>query len=92
MEIEVIEIDQWSATGDIHKWSFAEFKEVIEASDTNNPPDIEGGDAEAIQKIIGGRYDVKTVRESDSPRKGYIWYRESDDGSLERYKSNTASK
>lgn len=91
--ITIIEMDQHSSTADqIDEWDFETWKKVIDDTGDDTVPNLSGGDAEAAQAIHGGRYDVKEVSESDSPGWGMVWYREGEDGSMERYKHNFATK
>jgi len=92
MTREVIEMDQWSSTGDLDEWTFEQMKNTIENLKDGHAPAIEGGDAEAAQAIHGGSYAVKEVGGDDSPRTGRVWYVEGEDGGLERYKWNYATK
>lgn len=88
----VIEMDQWSSTGDLEDWSFEQMVEAIETGPDNHVPAIKGGDAEAAQGIFGGDYSVKEVGEDDRPRKGLVWFVEGEDGGLERWKYNYATR
>jgi hypothetical protein len=77
--IKVIEVDQWTATGNI--------KELI-FKDLNDVQDISGGDSEAVKKIFGGHFHKKEVTESDRPHIGYVWFTEGDDGKCALYKAS----
>lgn len=92
MTVEVIEVDQWSSTGDITEHSFEDVKACINACGPDEVPDIEGGDAEAAQAIFGGRYEVKEVDEDARPRKAMVWYVEGENGEMKQYKANYATK
>lgn len=92
-EITIIKIDQHSATADqIDVWSFEQWRRAIEESGEGMVPKLTGGDAEAAQAIHGGSYEVKDVTESESPSWGSVWFREGDDGGMEQYKTNFATK
>lgn len=90
--IEVIAIDQWSQSGDLSEWTYDQMKATIEDCGDNEIPSIEGGDADAAAKMFGGDFDVKTVDPDDSPKKGMVWFVEGDDGGLETYAKNYATK
>jgi len=90
--IEVIKMDQWSSTGNLDEWTYEQMKDTIENLKDGHAPAIEGGDAEAAQKIHGGRYAVAEVEDEETPPKGMVWYVEGDGGDLERYKTNFATK
>lgn len=86
-------MDQHSSTADqVDEWDFETWRKVLEASGPDEVPKLSGGDAEAAQAIHGGQYRVKEVSEDDSPGWGYVWYQEADDGSMEVYKANYATK
>lgn len=91
-EIAVISVDQWTQTGNINHFTFAELRDAIEADGVEALQSIEGGDAEAARAIFGGRIDVKTVDRDATPKKGMVWYVEDDDGELEKFKTNYATK
>jgi len=91
-EVEIIEMDQWSSTGDLDDWTYKQMKDAIEIGPDTHTPAIKGGDAEAAQAIFGGDYTVKTVSESDIPRKGLVWFTEGDNGGLVRWKHNVATR
>lgn len=90
--IEVVAIDQWSQSGDLSEWTYDQMKATIEDCDDGQIPDIDGGDADAAAAMFGGRFDVKTVEPGDSPKKGIVWFVEGDDGGLEPYAKNYATK
>lgn len=92
-EKQVIEIDQHSSTADqIEEWSYTDWIEVIESLDSDHVPRLSGGDAEAAQAIHGGHYEIKQVSDSESPPWGMVWYVEGEDGSMEIYEHNFATK
>jgi len=88
----VIEMDQWSQTGDIDKWTFEEWVGLIGNLKDGHAPKLEGGDAQAGQAIFGGDYAVKEVDEDDRPRLGLVWFIEGSGGELERWKANFATR
>ena len=62
--ITVLEVDQWTSTGNIKDFSMEDF--------TLNK--VKGGDSEAAKQIFGGYAAVREVRESDSPSIGEVWF------------------
>lgn len=89
--LTVLEIDQWSQTGNIEDFEFSELREIIESCEDDEVPNIEGGDAEAARALFGGRFDVKEVDPDEDPSKGYVWFTEGDDDEIEEYKHNYAT-
>lgn len=80
--MKIIEMDQWSSTGDVKKFSFAQW----ESDEAFNQ--LKGGDSEAAKQIGIGRAVVREVNETDRPSIGTVWFKCGPDGSLEYYKSN----
>lgn len=76
--IRVIQIDQFTSTGDIREQDF-------EAVTLNS---ISGGDSLAAKVIFGGSFTVKEVSIDDSPRIGYVWFKKGENGKCALYKSN----
>lgn len=70
--IKILEVDQWSSTGDITKFTMSEWE--------NNPQGtlnkISGGDAKAARSIFGGHVAILMVEESQLPSIGNVWFRE----------------
>lgn len=77
-KITVIEVDQWTSTGNISEQDF----------DTVGLYDIEGGDSSAAKAIFGGRFKRKEVEEASKPIMGYVWYVKGQDGKCKQYKAN----
>lgn len=74
--IEIIEVDQWTASGDIEKLDF----------DTVTLQTIKGGDSEAAKSIFGGHFERKQVSEDKIPTIGNVWYIKGPDGKCKLYK------
>lgn len=91
MTTEIIELDQWSSTADLDDYTFERLKQAIESCDDGYVPKLEGGDSDAAVGMGIASFEVKEVEESDKPKKGFVWYRETEDGGIEMYKANTAS-
>lgn len=86
-EITVLEIDQFTQTGDIDDYTFEELRKLIEDGED---PEIENIEANA-RKLFDGRFDVKTVSPDDDPTSGYVWFTEGDDGGVAEFKTNYAT-
>lgn len=90
--VEVIAVDQWSSTGEIETFDYGELVELIQSCGENEVPAIEGGDAGSARAMGISSFAVKEVPDDASPRKGEVWYRETDDGSVEKWKYNYATR
>lgn len=83
-EREVLEVDQWTSTGDMTEHTWAELKaQGIDA--------IAGGDSEAARVIFGGHFMFRTVREDERPSLGEVWFIEGADGRPDLWKMNLDS-
>lgn len=76
--IRVIQIDQFTSTGDIRNQDF----------DAVTLSSISGGDSLAAKVIFGGSFAVKEVNLNDDPRIGYVWFIKGENGKCTLYKSN----
>jgi hypothetical protein len=76
--MKVIQVDQFTSTGNL--------EELLFSSITLN--DISGGDSQAAKIIFGGSFSLLEVSENDSPRVGYVWFKEDINGKCKRYKAN----
>lgn len=76
--INVIEVDQWTSTGNIKEQDF----------NTVGLQDVEGGDSLAAKQIFGGSFRRKTVGEDEHPTMGTVWFKRGPDGKCELYKYN----
>lgn len=77
--IRVLEVDQWTSTGNIGDFSMADFE--LES--------VQGGDSEAIRRAFGGFATIKEVDPRQRPMVGHVWFRESlESGKLEQWKAN----
>ena len=82
MKIKVLEVDQWTSTGDITSFTMEQAEEgVIKGK-------VRGGDSEAIATIFGGHFLVREVEESEFPSKGNVWLINGSNGLLEMWKCN----
>jgi hypothetical protein len=77
--IEVIEVDQWTSTGDIEQQIFS----VVSIF----PAAIHGGDSEAARELGIDMFKMKRVRAEDSPPMARVWYVEGDDGYCKFWKA-----
>jgi len=76
--MQVIEVDQWTASGNIEEQKF----------DSVTLEDISGGDSEAVKTIFGGNFVKKEVSDNDLPSIGSVWYKKAENGNCEIYKVN----
>mgnify|MGYP003145194810 FL=1 len=66
MKVEILEIDQWTSTGDVLTFSWEELKQ-------HGIGCVTGGDSEAIRVIFGGTFNFRKVNETDTPLIGNVW-------------------
>lgn len=79
--IEVLEVDQWTSTGNIKALSWDDLKTAgIDA--------VSGGDSEASRVISGGTFFFRMVGEHQSPTIARVWFTKGPDGKPELYKFN----
>ena len=78
MIINIIEVDQWTATGNIEDLKFDEV----------GLDHISGGDSEAVKVIFGGSFKRKQVEETAMPNLGYFWFIKGENGKCKFYKGN----
>ena len=64
-KIKVLQVDQWTSTGNITDLSLENFE--LEK--------VEGGDSEAAKNIFGGHAIIREVNENDEPSIGYVWFK-----------------
>lgn len=81
--MKVVELDQWSATGNVIELPMRVFENAMLGIQL-----LTGGDSEAAKAIFGGHVKVREVSESELPSKGYVWFKEGPNGLLERYRAN----
>lgn len=62
--IQVIEVDQWTSSGNISNLDF----------DSVGLNDITGGDSESAKAIFGGWFVRKMVDDNVRPDIGNVWY------------------
>lgn len=82
-KIKVLELDQWSGTGDLSQLTMTMF----ESDPVGTLQKIEGNDAKAVRTIFGGSAKVKEVSLNARPNIGSVFYKE-EDGGLVLWKSN----
>lgn len=75
--MKVLEVDQWTSTGNIGDYNF----ETFELSR------VEGGDSLAARQIFGGHAKIREVSENSYPSKGEVWFIEVG-GTFELWKAN----
>ena len=78
MNVEIIELDQWTSTG---AFKHIKFDDLMLES-------INGGSSDAAKKIFGGTFNRKTVSESANPRIGNVWLVKGKNGFPEVWKAN----
>ena len=72
MTFKVVEVDQWTSTGSVIKFSLAEWESDPEGTLAK----VKGGDSEAARVIFGGHVRVLEVTEDQGPQIGNVWFRE----------------
>lgn len=77
MKIRILEVDQWTSTGNVKDFTLEDF----------DPAKVRGGDSEAIRKI-GGWARIIEVDEDARPSIGHVWFRPGPDGKLQHWKAN----
>mgnify|MGYP003576547042 FL=1 len=80
--IEVLEVDQWTSTGDVksHDWDALK-SQGIEA--------VNGGDSAAARVIFGGHFWFREVDpQYERPFIGRVWFRKGADGKPELWLTN----
>ena len=78
--IQVLEVDQWTATGNIRE---KDFKLAM------TPDAISGGDSEAARAIFGGNIRALQIEDTDEcPPIGRVWFTEGLDGKCQFWKAN----
>ncbi|MEK7516303.1 MAG: hypothetical protein AAB562_01775 [Patescibacteria group bacterium] len=77
MKIRILEVDQWTSTGNVEDLTLDDF-------DIDN---VRGGDSEAIRVIGIADARIREVEESWVPTMGSVWYRPGANGKLEHWKA-----
>lgn len=77
-KIKVLEVDQWTSTGNVTKFTFADF----------DLGQVTGKDSQAIRELGLASARILEVEESDEPGMGDVWFREGQSGKLELWKAN----
>ena len=82
--IEVLEVDQWTSTGDLrtHDW------DALKASGISS---VSGGDSGAAKAIFGGHFVFKEVCMKElarGPFIGHVWFKKGADGKPELWLTN----
>lgn len=80
-EIEVLEVDQWTSTGNIRSLPW----EALKAQGISA---IVGGDSHAARVIFGGSFRFRSVRLSARPSIGSVWFACDDKGFPVLYLAN----
>lgn len=78
--MRVLEVDQWTSTGNIRELSWSELERRGNV--------VEGGDSEAARAIFGGRFRFLTVGLAEGPPIGTVWFTCGDDGRPKLYRAN----
>lgn len=76
--MRILEVDQWTSTGNITDFSFEDF----------DLQKVSGGDSAAAKVIFGGNARLREVSETDRPYLGTVWFRQGPTGKLEKYLAN----
>lgn len=76
--IEIIEIDQWTSSGDFTHIPFDDLDLDL----------IFGGDSAAAKAIFGGTFKRKNVMECDYPGIGNVWLIKDEQGFPKVWKTN----
>ena len=82
-DLEVLEVDQWTSTGDVRQIPWDDLKH-----DTSTIDNITGGDSEAAKRIFGGRLWFRTIRKNTTPSIGNVWFTRGEDGLPKFYAAN----
>lgn len=77
-KVKVLEVDQWTSTGNVTNFTFADF----------DPKKVAGKDSETIREMGLASARIIEVEESDNPRVGDVWFKEGPSGKLELWKAN----
>jgi hypothetical protein len=77
MAIKVLEVDQWTSTGNVRDYNFKSF----------TLDNVVGGDSAAAKAIFGGYARIYDVQENQRPSKGYVWFTEVEER-FKLYKAN----
>ena len=77
--IYILETDQWTSTGNVADFMFDEL------ASPEFRQNIRGGDSETAVVIFGGRITLRSVRESQGPSMGSVWYIKGPDGKAQFY-------
>ena len=78
MKIRVLEVDQWTSTGNVKNFDFEDF----------DAGKVSGGDSEAIRSLGLARVRIREVDENDSPGDACVWYVKGPDGKPKFWKAN----
>lgn len=78
-KIKVLEVDQWTSTGNVQNFTMEDF----------NLGKVKGGDSEAAKQIFGGHAAIREVSPQDAPHIGEVWYiSDPQSNKLKFYKAN----
>jgi len=77
-KVKVLEVDQWTSTGNISNFTFDDF----------DLEKVTGGDSETIRLIANGSASIREVGMNSTPYIGTAWFIEGSDGKLEFWKAN----
>ncbi len=78
MKVTVLEVDQWTSTGDVEGKLLSEFC----------LREIRGGDSEAARALGIASARLREVDENQRPGIGDVWYRVDENGRLVFWKAN----
>jgi hypothetical protein len=80
--IYILETDQWTSTGNVTDFMFDDLSDKMDLRQ-----EIKGGDSEAAVAIFGGRITLRSVRETQGPSMGSVWYTKGPDGKAQFYRA-----
>lgn len=80
--IEVLEVDQWTSTGDLVKFTW---EQCISGQAKGR---VRGGDSEAAAAIFGGHFQLLKALPGARPPIGHVWYTRGEDGYPKLYATN----
>lgn len=83
-KIMVLEVDQWTSTGDIAGTKFKDWLADIQGMLRK----VSGQGAKAARAMFGGRASIKEVEEQERPTVGNVWFKPSRRGILRCWKAN----
>lgn len=81
-KVTVLEVDQWTSTGDLGKFTMAEVEQLLKKG---KKPEVHGGDSEAIRLLEIDQWKIREVDEQWMPPLARVWFIEGPDGKLTKW-------